>query len=85
MRSADGRSLLCVIQDARLHPMIHKGFDAWRVTIVSSAFDALRLVNRDEVFDEYVIGYWLPDLTGLRLCRDIRKTDPHVPDCRGRR
>ncbi|MES2562498.1 MAG: response regulator, partial [Pseudomonadota bacterium] len=30
-------------------------------------------------FHGYVLDYWLPDLAGTTLCREIRKVDPHAP------
>jgi DNA-binding response OmpR family regulator len=30
-------------------------------------------------YDAYVVDQWLPDYSGVLLCRDIRRLDPHVP------
>ena len=30
-------------------------------------------------FDLYILDYWLPDRSGIELCRAIREFDPHTP------
>ncbi|HUE81183.1 MAG TPA: response regulator [Pyrinomonadaceae bacterium] len=39
---------------------------------------ALRL-TREEKFDAYILDSWLPDISGLDLCRSIREFDSHTP------
>ena len=39
---------------------------------------ALTLMNK-ETFDAFVLDLWLPDYTGIPLCREVRDIDPHVP------
>jgi DNA-binding response OmpR family regulator len=46
--------------------------------IVPSAFEALRAHNAGH-FDAYVLDYWLPDWSGVGLCRQIRESEPNVP------
>jgi DNA-binding NtrC family response regulator len=48
------------------------------VTLVHTAREALRELNAG-AFDACVLDYWIADWTGPALCRDIRKSDPHVP------
>jgi len=40
--------------------------------------EGLRLA-RQRYFDLYILDNWLPDGTGVELCRHIRKFDPHTP------
>ena len=40
--------------------------------------EALTRLNA-ETFDAFVLDLWLPDYTGIPLCREIRDIDPHVP------
>jgi DNA-binding response OmpR family regulator len=40
--------------------------------------EALARLNA-ETFDAFVLDLWLPDYTGIPLCREIRDIDPHVP------
>src|SRR5262249_52533843 len=43
------------------------------------AFEAGLDIIRRGVFDLYVLDNWLPDGTGIELCREIRRTDPNTP------
>src|SRR5262249_5781742 len=38
----------------------------------------LRLARRG-YFDLYILDNWLPDGSGIGLCRNIREFDPHTP------
>src|SRR5215467_14952473 len=40
--------------------------------------EGLRLAQQ-RYFDLYILDNWLPDLSGVELCRIIRKFDPHTP------
>ncbi|HEU0176291.1 MAG TPA: response regulator [Blastocatellia bacterium] len=40
--------------------------------------EGLRLARR-EYFDLYILDNWLPDKSGVELCRAIRDFDPHTP------
>jgi len=40
--------------------------------------EGLRLA-RQRYFDLYILDNWLPDVSGVELCRTIRKFDPHTP------
>jgi DNA-binding response OmpR family regulator len=40
--------------------------------------EGLRLARR-RYFDFYILDNWLPDGSGVELCRRIRKFDPHTP------
>jgi CheY-like chemotaxis protein len=55
--------------------MTEKSLTDYRFVFTSTAFDALREFNRG-LFDAYILDYWLPDLRGVQLCREIRKVDP---------
>ena len=33
----------------------------------------------DEDFDLYMLDNWLPDGSGIELCKEIRSTKPHAP------
>ena len=49
--------------------------DLYEVTSVHHPKDAIKLVKRDK-FDIYVIDSWLPEMSGIDLCKHIRETDP---------
>ena len=74
------RTILCAIQYANLHEPLRTALAKWDLTLVSTAYEALRELNR-RGFDAYVVTYWLPDLPGIDLCHEIRKVDPHAPIC----
>src|SRR5215475_2114668 len=40
--------------------------------------EGLRLARRG-YFDLYILDNWLPDRSGVELCRAIREFDPHTP------
>ena len=40
--------------------------------------EGLRLARR-RYFDLYILDNWLPDQSGVELCRAIREFDPHTP------
>jgi DNA-binding response OmpR family regulator len=40
--------------------------------------EGLRLAQR-RYFDLYILDNWLPDRSGVELCRAIREFDPHTP------
>jgi DNA-binding response OmpR family regulator len=75
---ASEQTVLCV-QPAREHRAALKvGLAGYRVTAVETGLDAVRAFNAGS-FDAYVLDYWLADWSGLSLCRQIRKGDPHAP------
>lgn len=41
--------------------------------------DALQLIQEEQSFDLYLIDQYLPDSTGLELCREIRDNDDFTP------
>src|SRR5215510_8119000 len=40
--------------------------------------EGMRLA-RQRYFDLYILDNWLPDRSGVELCRTIRRFDPHTP------
>ena len=51
---------------------------AFSPTFAADGEEALVHMNAD-TFDAFVLDLWLPDYTGIPLCREIRDLDPHVP------
>ena len=41
--------------------------------------DAVELIHSDQSFDLYLIDHYLPDSTGLALCREIRSSEDFTP------
>ena len=76
------RKILCAFQnEEEVEHEVKRALDLWRVDVVPDAFGALRHLNTSPPVHAWVLSYWLPDLPGARLCREIRKSDPHVPIC----
>jgi DNA-binding response OmpR family regulator len=76
----EGRSLLCAYPDPALQRFLQQTFESVGLVFASSGREALTRIN-SSVYDAFVLDYWLPDWSGVSLCREIRKTDPHVPIC----
>ena len=77
--AAASRSVLCADHDPTAHQLVSKLLSSSCTTVPArNAFEALREANA-RPFDLYVLDYWLPDLSGVSLCREIRKIDPRAP------
>lgn len=50
----------------------------FRVSSTENAADVLQLL-RTERFDALVLDYWMPEMTGIELCRQIRSFDQSTP------
>ena len=75
---SEAPSVLCV-QPVREHrAAVKSGLPGYRCTFVETGLDAVRAFNANH-FDAFVLDYWLADWSGLSLCRQIRKGDPHAP------
>ena len=72
------RSGLYVLPQGNCKRTLEDAFAGDRVVFAHTAYDALRNLHAG-VFDYYVLEYWLPDLAGVGLCREIRKVDPYAP------
>lgn len=72
------KSILWVDSDATAREPMRALFADYRVVFATSGYDAICERNREN-FDAHVLDIWLPDWSGIQLCRDIRKIDPHVP------
>ena len=79
-RALPRRSVLCVQQSADVQQFLQRALADLRVVVTASAYEAIRHLNQ-EAFDGYVLDYWLSDWSGVSLCREIRKADPHGPVC----
>jgi DNA-binding response OmpR family regulator len=50
----------------------------FHVSTTDNSADVLRLVT-SEHFDALLLDYWMPETTGIELCRQIRKFDQSTP------
>jgi DNA-binding response OmpR family regulator len=70
-------SILCVDPDREAQALLREILCQYEPVFASSAYDALRVLN-SRFFDAYLLESWLPDASGLALCREIHRTDPAV-------
>jgi DNA-binding response OmpR family regulator len=73
-------SVLCAQQDPAIQQFLVDALADYQVTVTATAEEALKRMHKAP-FDAYVVDYWLSDWSGVGLCREIRKTDPHVAIC----
>jgi DNA-binding response OmpR family regulator len=50
----------------------------FRVSTTDNAADVLRLVKTEHV-DAVILDYWMQEITGIELCRQIRTFDQSTP------
>jgi DNA-binding response OmpR family regulator len=50
----------------------------YTITCARNFNEGLRLARQGS-FDLYLLDNWLPDKSGVELCRAIREFDPHTP------
>ena len=58
--------------------MVAYSLSEYRLICARNFDEGLRLA-RQRYFDFYILDNWLPDGSGVELCRLIRKFDPHTP------
>jgi DNA-binding response OmpR family regulator len=74
------KRILCVDDNRDSCELLAKflGILGYEVVSVGNGADALRIA-RNEQFDIYVLDNWLPDMTGIELCKQIRAFDFDTP------
>jgi len=50
----------------------------FRVSTTDTTGGALQLAMAER-FDAYLIDYWMPEITGIELCRRLRAVDQNTP------
>jgi CheY-like chemotaxis protein len=76
--SLSGARILCVDDDEDARNLTAAMLSGYQLTFASNGYEAIRSLN-SEVFDLYLLDHWLPDWSGIQLCRHIRRSDPRVP------
>src|SRR5215470_4159402 len=72
------KRILCVDDDIdtlALYAMMFYDYEVLTETTVAETL----MRARNCLVDLYLFDAWLPDGSGLRLCREIRKFDPNTP------
>lgn len=72
------KRLLCVEDDRDTCEVLRFVMTSYEFQTVDSVASAVKLID-DGPFDLYVLDNWLPDGSGVELCRYIRKTDSTAP------
>jgi CheY-like chemotaxis protein len=72
------QSVLCVDPDKEVRALLSELLSEHHPTFVDNAFEALRELH-SRAYDAFVLEQRLPDWTGVDLCRQIRRHDPHGP------
>ncbi len=72
------KRLLIVEDDAETCELLRHVLAGFDLTIVGHVRDALPTV-RDTSFDIYLLDNWLPDGSGIELCKKIRELKPDSP------
>ena len=72
--------VLCAQPDAALRRVLLVALQGARVVLTSTGLESLGALD-DASFNVYVLDYWLPDWSGVGLCRHIRKRDRLAPIC----
>jgi DNA-binding response OmpR family regulator len=72
------RTILVVDDDPEFRGVLEEILSDHTIAFARNAFEAIRQLNSG-TFHAYILDYWLPDWSGVSLCREVRKTDPHAP------
>jgi len=70
--------VLCVDDDAEACQVLSTTLPLLNFTFAHSFAAGFQLI-RSPVFDLYLLDEWLPDPSGVELCRQIRKFDANTP------
>ena len=65
-------------QDTRELVQILLGQDGFRVSVTGNSTEVLQLLATDH-FDALLLDNWMPEVTGIELCRLIRTFDQTTP------
>jgi CheY-like chemotaxis protein len=74
------KRILCVDDDEDTCSMLTGllGLVDCQATTAVTAAEALELIARGR-FDLYLLDNWLPGVSGVEICREIRRSDPSTP------
>jgi CheY-like chemotaxis protein len=72
--------ILFVDDDDDTREMVSRVLEAagFRVSALTKAADVLTIFNQAK-FDAILLDNWMPEITGIELCRRIRTFDQHTP------
>ena len=72
--------ILFADDDCDIRELVQFQLDAagFRVSTADNGADVLRLVTTER-FDVLLLDYWMAEVTGIELCRQIRTFDQSIP------
>ncbi len=76
----ENKNILIIEDEVKVAAFIHKGLQTQDFTsdIADSGFQALHLFNQNH-YDLVILDIGLPDMSGLAVCEQIRKSDNRIP------
>ena len=74
----DRKRILLVEDHVDNWDLVAFSLEEYELICVGDFNEGLRLARR-RYFDLYILDNWLPDRSGVELCRLIREFDPHTP------
>ena len=77
-RIGPAHRILCVEDYEPTRAVMAAELKAFSPEFAADGREAIARMNSD-AFDAFVLDLWLPDYSGIPLCREIRDLDPHVP------
>jgi DNA-binding response OmpR family regulator len=80
MANLDGkkRRVLLVDDDEDTRDLVTLTLIEYTLICARDFDEGLRLAQHQD-FDLYILDSWMPDKSGVELCRAIREFDPHTP------
>jgi len=76
--SVEKKRILFVEDDEDLRELVALTLTDYSFICARDFKEGLRMA-RQRYFDLYILDNWLPDRSGVELCRSIREFDPHTP------
>jgi DNA-binding response OmpR family regulator len=70
--------VLCVEDDAASRAVVGAALRDYAPDFATNGEEAVVALN-SAPFDLIVLDHWLPDYSGVAICREVRRLDPHVP------
>ena len=75
-----GHSILFVDDDPDTRALIERALElqGYEVVLAASCFEALDVIAVKK-FDAYLLDNWLPEMSGVELCLQLRQKDSDTP------
>lgn len=77
-KTSPKKRILCVEDDKDTCDLLSVLFSEYEVVFAGSLLEAFALIENQH-FDLYVLDNWLPDGSGIEVCRKIHELKPHIP------